>query len=110
MSHTPGPWTLYTYNWSDKGRDGDWAGYISGPNGERVYGGAASFHAINKLDNARLIARAPDLLAACELWLSRIERGSHSTIERARVEDQDAEMLRPLIAAAKGESCQSSTD
>ena len=63
MAHTPGPWTIVHYGWLDKGKGGDFVGRIEGPNGEKVYGGAGSFHAVNNLANARLIAAAPDLLA-----------------------------------------------
>ena len=71
MSHTPGPWTVVHYEWKNKG-GGDFVGRIEGPNGEKVYRGAASFHAISNLANARLIAAAPEMHDACEadaaLW------------------------------------------
>ena len=64
MAHTPGPWTIVHYGWLDKGKGGDFVGRIEGPNGEKVYGGAGSFHAVNNLANARLIAAAPDMYEA----------------------------------------------
>ena len=84
MSHTPGPWRVVHYEWKDKG-GGDFVGRIEGPNGEKVYRGASSFHAINNLANARLIAAAPDLLEACEdaAWLLRTDSHALKVVEAA---------------------------
>jgi hypothetical protein len=71
--HTPGPWKVLHYKWTDKG-GGDFVGRIDGPNGEKVYGGAASFHAINNLANAHLIAAAPELLAALFSTTEELQR------------------------------------
>ena len=72
MSHTLGPWTVVHYEWKDKG-GGDFVGRIQGPNGEKVYGGASSFHAINNLANARLIATAPEMYDVCETVAGRTD-------------------------------------
>ena len=59
--HTPGPWTVYDPEMPDTE-----ATYgIDGPQGQPVvYFGLTKNDGINLLENARLIAAAPDLLEA----------------------------------------------
>ncbi len=76
--HTPGPW-----EWSEDKWRGGYSG-LYGPNGEDVVvpqhcndgdDGAAWFDdEVLTEPNARLIAAAPDLLAACELAVKNAER------------------------------------
>lgn len=54
MSHTPGPWV-----WRFYGRDDDW---VRDPKGEAVV--QVGYNAYEREENARLIAAAPELLAA----------------------------------------------
>ena len=98
MSHTLGPWTVVHYEWKDKG-GGDFVGRIQGPNGEKVYGGASSFHAINNLANARLIAAAPDLLEACEKFLKAYEEASSELHFGQALDSAFADVLEPMYAA-----------
>lgn len=87
MKHTPGPWKI-------------------GTEGYRVYGGSYGVAAIEGTSgaaskeaeaNARLIASAPELLAACEMALEHLKVltvGYTPTRER----------LERVIAKAKGEA------
>jgi len=75
--HTPGPWEVVTYTgWKINLERGDWAGEIRAENGEKIYYGAASFNAVPKLANARLIAASPDLLEACQFAADAIFHGN----------------------------------
>jgi hypothetical protein len=57
--HTPGPWEVY------KSHSGNGHG-IDGPKGGAVvWVGSSPIEGVNKLDDARLIAAAPELLGAC---------------------------------------------
>ena len=120
--HTPGPWMIETYtNFTG------WAVYASGGRGciaERWYKhDQDSPYREELLANARLIAAAPDLLAACEKfveWLDYDSAGSGITAEtRGTAEGERAwrkwwdeanelcgqsqHMARAAIAKAKGE-------
>lgn len=100
MSHTPGPWDTNT-------RQVEWrelyARLITGPDG-RVLGAAADFN--NTLRdpeadaNARLMAAAPDLLAALEAALEQTEDGLHRS--PCDVPDCWVEAAHAAIAEAKG--------
>lgn len=60
--HTPGPWRVIGNPYSDMARD------VIAPNGNRIaaLNGAAFDYSSEVAANARLIASAPDLLAALE--------------------------------------------
>lgn len=66
--HTPGPWTVY-----DPEMPNTEATYgIDGPSGQAVvYFGLTQEDGINLLEDASLIAAAPDLLAFAQEWLER---------------------------------------
>lgn len=61
--HTPGPWSVYPPTKC-----------VIGPEPERILVAEASHHRPEADANARLIAAAPDLLAACERLLALVER------------------------------------
>ena len=61
-THTPGPWTQSKRNEAD----------VYSENGERI----ASAHGPRCADNARLIAAAPDLLAALERIMNAADHGT----------------------------------
>lgn len=80
-THTPGPWEIVTYEgWKVDREDGDWAGHIQAANGEKVYHGAASFHAIPKKANALLMADAPALLLALETLTASVFSGDEARL------------------------------
>lgn len=93
--HTPGPWTMHP-----RGKDGAevraitsvaWCGIAltHGVSGSQV------IRADEAQANARLIAAAPDLLAACELMLTVYglsQEAPHAT-----------DVMRAAVARAKGE-------
>jgi hypothetical protein len=90
--HTPGPWRV------------DIADTVKGPNGERV-ADAWIHEAIEVSEaNARLIAAAPDLLAACESLSDWLEytMGAQSSVTnrnelRAQVESARAAIARATV-------------
>ena len=97
--HTPGPWS---YEWSDYGGyDCMWSVHtVDGPDGEEI----AQMHAMHPLThdrdetqeaNARLIAAAPEMLAALEHV--RGEIGAWKNEPECNCED--CVMLRPVYAA-----------
>lgn len=82
MSHTPGPWEVRNNNNGTLGID------AFEPDGTRccpaqINGDATDeTYGPNVRDNARLIAAAPDLLAACEVALELLEQSNgEQTIE-----------------------------
>jgi len=77
------------------GRPDAIAGYPSGRVVALTRG--PDFDLIARARHARLIAAAPDLLAACEAALERIQDDDHPPLGRVR------ERLVAAIAAAKGE-------
>jgi len=90
--HTPGPW---------------WAG--TDEDAHMVYGSEADGTAVAdcmrddgddyvERANARLIAAAPDLLAACKVALDRIG----SDIESPHLRTADGDQLRAAVAKAEG--------
>lgn len=115
MSHTPGPWTvdetkaLGAYGvWTDyatcPGHDG--AGYASQicsvfvnvSIGKNYFGGKndGEIDQETRGANARLIAAAPDLLAACKAALLKF---NHNPLDKVSVA---GDMLREAIAKAEG--------
>ena len=104
MSHTPGPWTVEQDNFGD----GDGWQTVVQAGKELVAAVWPSTEDDNNHDipgegqaNARLIAAAPDLLAALGLAETWLMRGAHDPLLAA-----EAEVLRSIraaIAKAKGE-------
>lgn len=85
--HTPGPWTILG------------ADYAEGAHVSIVPPNAAQVASVKKFDNwqanARLIAAAPDLLAACI--------GALQSADEMGIECPGADDLRAAIAKATGE-------
>lgn len=89
-AHTAGPWKAIGNPYSDKARD------IVSPEGDRIaaVNGAAFDNSSEVAANARLIAAAPDLLAALQ-W----------AVEAADINQYEADWYadaRAAIAKAKG--------
>lgn len=105
MGHTPGPWQAH--GWGDAEVE------IVGPNDRVIcelaqeyddHSGAGTNAAIE--DDARLIAAAPDLLAACEAVANDCERildgDDFSGMSDADLFRAFLDTLRPVIAKAEG--------
>lgn len=93
-THTPGPWTLAEATATIP---------IKGANGKTV---ASVRYGPTDLDDARLIAAAPELLAACEAWIDWRERLAGKDATRTSAEHGmklHADMVA-AIAKAKGRS------
>ena len=105
MTHTPGPWKVCRFD------DGDI--FIDGPSKARAAvckmlppcGNYTNGETYEKIDvrsenaaNARLIASAPELLAACKIGLRIIEAEK----EACGIYRELAEQIRAAIAAAEG--------
>ena len=94
--HTPGPWTAIEQWTREPGEVREWwEVHAFAPNGI----GSEHIAHIPDEGNARLIAAAPDLLAACKASL-RLHSFRHEPEEMFAV----AELERAAIAKAKGES------
>lgn len=71
VKHSPGPWEAS--RWESFPPDNHWPGEIVAANGQRVFAGPFSFHALRggsdeeAIANARLISAAPELLEACRV-------------------------------------------
>ena len=96
--HTPGPWKYGVR------RDGSmWLSLGNPEKGPHYQGDLVASEA-----DARLIAAAPDLLAACEVvvaFLDRLEDGDESLLRiRQRVHAPLRAALEPAIAKAEGRS------
>ena len=79
---------------------GDWCGEIVADDGEKIYHGPFSFHALPKLEHARLFAAAPELLAACEHLVSAINNSdSNDEVDLSALANE----ARAAIKKAKGE-------
>lgn len=93
MSHTPGPW----FNIDDS--------FIRArfphQNGEHV-ATVWSHGAAQTAANARLIAAAPDLLAALRLCLRNSELRRASGVESGPMIEREIEVARAAIAKAEG--------
>ena len=84
MSHTPGPWKVLVENH-----------HIYAKDSYPVASATSHRKSEERLANARLIAAAPDLLAACELML---------TVYGLKQEAPHAfETMRSAVAKARGE-------
>lgn len=87
-AHTPGPWRVAQINATDK----PWAVIGQGPHGDEIVAGYLRTEA-----DARLIAAAPDMLAALQVLLAS---ASYSTDAMDAAEAQ----ARAAIAKAEGRS------
>ena len=103
--HTPGPWSVTTSRSTGSGqpwitRDYDTGGVLS-----TVFDGENPQTFPLSQANARLIATAPDLLAACEAVLNAIEAFPHAASKTPLGKPQGgiAKALRAAIASARGE-------
>ena len=88
--HTPEPWKtrdVATAQWTG------WQIAVDGPPPRQPVCDVP-FGSFNAHDNARLIAAAPDLLAACEAYLDAMERYGHP--------DKTDRLMRAAITKAKG--------
>jgi hypothetical protein len=90
--HTPGPWNLYPNNASD------WVVRKMFPDGQESHEIA---RCQSGMDNARLIAAAPDLLAALKMAVSALERSDYIQMDGDSVDVID--VSRDAIAKAVGE-------
>jgi capsular polysaccharide biosynthesis protein len=90
--HTPGPWNLYPNNASD------WVVRKMFPDGQESHEIARCQSGV---DNARLIAAAPDLLAALKMAVSALERSDYIQMDGDSVDVID--VSRAAIAKAVGE-------
>jgi hypothetical protein len=112
VQHTPGPWTalLHTGNGVTVGRDDDWT--ITGADGQSVcWEGGPNDHADA---NARLIAAAPDLLAALssilpsplcgESWDLPDEEMVQITVTLGELRAARAALRAAVTSARQGES------
>lgn len=92
MAHTPGPWWLRPTH--DHGK------YILGSSS------AGSEHAVAEChsgdDNARLIAAAPDLLAACERAKGFVESWEKQLGDWDEVDQNTINAINAAIAKARG--------
>ena len=103
--HTPGPWS-----YEEDGGGSCFAFEVRQPRTEGgprgialVYGNASDDGAptLEDTENARLMAAAPDLLAACEAVLNYLEDGT-PTDERSDAENSAIIQLAHAIRAAGG--------
>ena len=86
MSHTPGPWRL------DK-----WNGYLLSSENISIVKFDVSR---TRLQDAQLIAAAPDLLEACEAMLAAFE---YAGTRLVGAEYEAKEKIKAAIAKAKGQ-------
>ena len=95
-THTPGPWrvrggaaSVYAFDIvGPKGEDIGYANQSDGADDPEVYPDGA---------NARLMAAAPDLLAACRAFLAADPGEGYSPLEEAAID-----LMRAAIAKAEG--------
>jgi 2-methylaconitate cis-trans-isomerase PrpF len=90
--HTPGPWNLYPNNASD------WVVRKMFPDGQESHEIA---RCQSGMDNARLIAAAPELLEALKMAVSALERSDYIQMDGDSVDVID--VSRAAIAKAVGE-------
>ena len=75
--HTPGPWTVGRFRFRKRGRDCSRVA-VQGPDSHYIVDGVyqtSQSHNDEAEDNARLIAAAPDLLAALKAFVNRADFG-----------------------------------
>ena len=99
--HTPGPWTAEHHKFND----GKEVYYINGPNGALGYPVLVA-QVQNDEADARLIAAAPDLLAALDKAAYELHQGmvlQDSKRGERRLQNLEAQ-IRAAIASAKEET------
>ncbi len=109
-THVPGPWYYNRLNWRNEPQDRDW--YIHGDVQKDEDGtstvsvcvvqGNATSHPVCE-DTARLIAAAPDLLAACRELVKMCRRLGFDTPSMPGFEKTAYEMGKAAIHKATGE-------
>ena len=85
MIHTPGPWKAVPYGGWENETHGKYSGYAGRIVADDIdiYAGPCSFWALHGRNpdeaeaNARLIAAAPELLAACKLAVEKAGTSRH---------------------------------
>lgn len=103
QTHTPGPWQKESDGagefgiHADAGRTWKFVAMVTA-NGQ----GSAVVTEAEAEANARLVAAAPELLAACELALAYMERHSVPAPEYVTARANDLNILRAAIAKAGG--------
>ena len=97
-AHTPGPWSAQTPRWSDA--LGEYVALIQLEETGSVICKAFGCDTEEAEANARLIAAAPMMLAACEFALAR--ESAQETVA-GNGDEGLMSMLRAAIRAAKGE-------
>lgn len=97
--HTPGPWAIREHNYGDvNGAHGVFGPDSPLPIVNCVYGDDLS----QSDANANLIAAAPELLAACQMAVSRPENITPAQLMQLSADTRDA--LRAAIAKATGDA------
>lgn len=95
MTHTPGPWRLTDEVQTDRGRT--W-GINAWEDTSGITGDARLAEVFSIVENARLVAAAPDLMEACKFSLSvHKAQGMFDASERLAIE-----RLERAIAKASG--------
>jgi hypothetical protein len=95
--HTPGPWTVF-----DSETDGQTYG-INGADGRAVvFYGATKYDGIRSRADARLIAAAPDLLAALRDIVSALGYEGHDGWYSEPVHSDDVKRALAAIVKATG--------
>lgn len=98
QGHTPGPWRLIEHPHSH-----DWVGFIESDSIRNI-AAVCNNYAGDDVVNARLIAAAPDLLAALELAFDYgVGVGIFGHAAMQQKGKQISEQIRAAIAKAKGE-------
>lgn len=94
--HTPGPWRSSWYEENSRTHIGSW-GLTAGSDSRRVVFRRCKQGDATALANARLIAAAPDLLAACKAALPRLNARRFDTAAH----DDIVTQLEAAIAKAE---------
>ncbi len=97
-AHTPGPWSAFTAQVSQFSKTS--RGTVAVEQTRAVVAELPARATAETEANARLIAAAPDLLAACQRIADWIEESDGDTGSMVRA---DAEAVRAAIAKARGE-------
>jgi hypothetical protein len=96
MAISKGNWTLGKTGGSVITDNGEGFSPYTGHSDVEYYGGYLIAESIQKKDDARLIAAAPELLAACQEFVRKVECGE----ARSR---RSYKQMKAAIAKAKGE-------
>jgi hypothetical protein len=84
-THTPGPWMLYVDH-----------NTIDGAHGRRVC------DTVERIEDARLISAAPELLAACKATLALLDHTAIGCDVQSATHGNVSDKLRAAIAKAEG--------